>query len=56
MQFTPQQLTGGPKYHHKTRIGNWSEERLLKTLSHVILSSSNGIARSISLSIEFLIE
>ena len=25
MQFTPQQLTGGPKYHHKTRIGNWSE-------------------------------
>jgi len=28
MQFTPQQLTGGPKYHHKTRIGNWSEARL----------------------------
>mmetsp|Transcript_69761 Transcript_69761/g.204178 ORF Transcript_69761/g.204178 Transcript_69761/m.204178 type:complete len:308 (-) Transcript_69761:91-1014(-) len=26
MQFTPQQLTGGPKYHHRTRIGNWSED------------------------------
>lgn len=26
MQFTPQQLTGGPKFHHHTRIGNWSED------------------------------
>lgn len=26
MQFTPQQLTGGPKYNHSTRIGNWSED------------------------------
>jgi hypothetical protein len=26
MQFTPQQLTGGPKYQHCTRIGNWSED------------------------------
>eukprot|EP00928_Gymnodinium_smaydae_P063519 TRINITY_DN47072_c0_g1_i1.p1 TRINITY_DN47072_c0_g1~~TRINITY_DN47072_c0_g1_i1.p1 ORF type:complete len:338 (+),score=73.03 TRINITY_DN47072_c0_g1_i1:137-1015(+) len=26
MQFTPQQLTGGPKYQHKVRIGNWSED------------------------------
>jgi len=26
MQFTPQQLTGGPKFHHRTRIGNWSED------------------------------
>lgn len=26
MQFTPQQLTGGPKFHHRVRIGNWSED------------------------------
>merc|ERR1712096_203650 len=26
MQFTPQQLTGGPKFHHKCRIGNWCED------------------------------
>jgi hypothetical protein len=26
MHFTPQQLTGGPKYQHRTRIGNWSED------------------------------
>lgn len=26
MQFTPQQLTGGPKYQHRVRIGNWSED------------------------------
>jgi len=26
MQFTPQQLTGGAKFHHKCRIGNWSED------------------------------
>jgi len=25
-QFTPQQLTGGPKYNHKVKIGNWSED------------------------------
>lgn len=24
--FTPQQLTGGPKYNHKVKIGNWSED------------------------------
>eukprot|EP00428_Durinskia_dybowskii_P014275 CAMPEP_0170212884 /NCGR_PEP_ID=MMETSP0116_2-20130129/6064_1 /TAXON_ID=400756 /ORGANISM="Durinskia baltica, Strain CSIRO CS-38" /LENGTH=288 /DNA_ID=CAMNT_0010463431 /DNA_START=83 /DNA_END=949 /DNA_ORIENTATION=+ len=32
MQFTPQQLTGGPKYHHHTRIGNWSEDQELEEL------------------------
>ncbi|CAJ1328090.1 unnamed protein product [Effrenium voratum] len=32
MQFTPQQLTGGPKYHHKTRIGNWSEDLELEEI------------------------
>ena len=26
MYFTPQQLSGGPKYTHGTRIGNWSED------------------------------
>jgi hypothetical protein len=26
MLFTTQQLQGGPKYSHKTRIGNWQEE------------------------------
>ena len=26
MYFTPQQLSGGPKYTHGTRVGNWSED------------------------------
>ena len=26
MYFTPQQLSGGPRFAHKTRIGNWSED------------------------------
>lgn len=26
MQYTTQQLQGGPKYSHKTKIGNWSED------------------------------
>ena len=26
MYFTPQQLSGGPKYTHTTRVGNWSED------------------------------
>jgi len=32
MQFTPQQLTGGPKYHHGTRIGNWGEDQELEEI------------------------
>lgn len=32
MQFTPQQLTGGPKYHHRTKIGNWSEDLELEEI------------------------
>jgi len=32
MQFTPQQLTGGPKYYHHTRIGNWSEDQELEEI------------------------
>lgn len=31
-QFTPQQLTGGPKYQHKVRIGNWSEDLELEEI------------------------
>ncbi len=26
MQYTTQQLQGGPRYSHKTRIGNWKED------------------------------
>jgi hypothetical protein len=26
MYFTPQQLSGGPKFNNKTRIGNWYED------------------------------
>ena len=26
MQYTTQHLQGGPKYSHKTRIGNWNED------------------------------
>lgn len=26
MYFTPQQLSGGPRYNFKTRMGNWSED------------------------------
>lgn len=32
MQFTPQQLTGGPKYNHKVRLGNWSEDLELEEI------------------------
>jgi len=32
MQFTPQQLTGGPRFHHRTRIGNWSEDQELEEI------------------------
>lgn len=32
MQFTPQQLTGGPKFHHRTKIGNWSEDLELEEI------------------------
>ena len=32
MQFTPQQLTGGPRYGQHTKIGNWSEDVEIKEL------------------------
>lgn len=30
--FTPQQLTGGPKYNHRVKIGNWSEDLELEEI------------------------
>lgn len=30
--FTPQQLTGGPKYSHRVKIGNWSEDLELEEI------------------------
>jgi hypothetical protein len=26
MYYTPQQQYGGPRYTHKTRVGNWNED------------------------------
>lgn len=42
MQFTPQQLAGGPKYSSCTRIGNWQEEVALEeTRSQVFLKKQS---------------
>uniref|UniRef100_A0A7S1WX31 Uncharacterized protein n=1 Tax=Alexandrium catenella TaxID=2925 RepID=A0A7S1WX31_ALECA len=32
MNFTPQQLTGGPRYNARTRVGNWSEDLELEEI------------------------
>lgn len=32
MQFTPQQLTGGPRFQHHVRLGNWSEDMELEEI------------------------
>jgi hypothetical protein len=32
MQYTTQQLQGGPTYSYKTRIGNWNEDYELDNL------------------------
>lgn len=32
MQFTPQQMTGGPRFSHSCRIGNWTEDLELKEI------------------------
>lgn len=32
MQYTTQQLQGGPKYSTKTRIGNWNEDLELQRI------------------------
>jgi len=26
MYYTPQQQSGGPRFAHKTRVGNWNED------------------------------
>ena len=39
MQFTTQQLQGGPKYSHATRIGNWNEDM---ELSHIQKGNYNA--------------
>ena len=30
MHFTTQQIRGGGKYQHKTKIGNWQEDFILE--------------------------
>jgi Ca2+-binding EF-hand superfamily protein len=44
MQFTPQQLAGGPKFSAVTRIGNWQEELALEEakVNNFQTRSSNG--------------
>jgi len=37
MQFTPQQASGGPKYNHKTKIGNWLEDLELEEMKYSFL-------------------
>ena len=32
MLYTTQQRTGGPKYGHKTKIGNWYEDMELEEI------------------------
>jgi len=32
MLYTTQQLTGGPRYNHKTKIGNWYEDMELEEI------------------------
>ena len=32
--FTIQQQQGGVKYHHKTRIGNWVEDREMDEIKY----------------------
>ena len=53
MQYTTQQLQGGPKYSHKTRIGNWNEDFELSNVQKINYdvkknSSSLPFAQTIS--------
>ena len=34
MLYTTQQLTGGPKYNHKVKIGNWQEDMEIEEIKH----------------------
>ena len=33
--FTVQQLQGGSRYNHKTKIGNWLEDRDLEDIKYI---------------------
>lgn len=35
MLFTTQQLQGGPRFSHKTRIGNWNEDLGLEEIKYL---------------------
>lgn len=35
MLYTTQQLQGGPKFSHKTRIGNWKEDLELEEIKTI---------------------
>lgn len=46
MHFTTQQLEGGGFYSHKTKIGNWFEDRVMdetKFKDYIALKESNGL-------------
>lgn len=42
MQYTTQQLQGGPKYSHKTRIGNWNEDHELDQIQRSNYNTKKG--------------
>ena len=42
MQYTTQQLQGGPKYSHKTRIGNWNEDHELDQIQKSNYNTKKG--------------
>ena len=52
MQYTTQQLQGGPKYSHKTRIGNWNEDfelNKIQTSNYNEKKTSNSLPFSTTL-------
>jgi hypothetical protein len=44
MQYTIQQLQGGPRYSYKTKIGNWNEDLELETIkrTNYQMKKTNG--------------
>jgi len=47
MYFTPQQLSGGPKFNAKTRIGNWYEDNEThetKVKDYMLQKNNNQLA------------
>ena len=45
MQFTPQQLSGGPKFSSKVKIGNWSEDRARVEVRRAVMCSRFDLQR-----------